>query len=83
MTTRGLFLYKPCRKTLFIFRVDNNQVEFRMWESAEDIQGSLVLRGNLDNLEMELLGKKSTWTKWENKRPIFKVPCVSELVMGL
>jgi hypothetical protein len=59
----GLFLYKPGRKTLIIFRIGDEKVDARVWKSATDIQGFLLLRGELDNLEIELVGSQPTWTK--------------------
>jgi hypothetical protein len=72
MTTGGLVLYKPCRKAIFIFRVQDQEVDVRIWESTDDIQGALVLRGNLDNLELEIIGQTPRWTKYEEKRPIYR-----------
>ena len=54
MSARGLFLYKPGRKAIFIFQIDDEKVDARIWESTVDIQGRLLLRGGLDNLELEL-----------------------------
>jgi hypothetical protein len=69
----GLFLYKTCRKALFIFRIGKKEVEFRIWESTEDIQGYLVLRGSLEDLELELVGQKPTWTKYKERVSIDKI----------
>ncbi|KFY46962.1 hypothetical protein V494_00255 [Pseudogymnoascus sp. VKM F-4513 (FW-928)] len=43
--------------------IGDRQVEFRIWESIEVIQGSLVVRGSLDELELELIGQKTSWIK--------------------
>jgi len=84
VSTGGLFLYKPGRKALYIFRITDKQVECRMWESAEDIQCLLVLRGDLDNLELELIGQKPTWkTKSEETTPVFRNTWLKKWVMSM
>lgn len=72
MTTGGLVFYKPCRKAIFVFQVHDKEVDIRMWESTEIIQGALVLRGNLENLELEILGQTPRWTKYEERMPIYR-----------
>lgn len=72
VSTRGLFLYKPCQKALCIFRIGDKDVEFRFWESTDIIKGSLVLRGDLENLELELVGQKRTWSEHKTTERIFK-----------
>lgn len=72
VSTDGLFIYKPCRKAIFVFEICDREVEFRIWESTTNIQGSLVLRGDLNNLEVEIIGQKPTWTKYEEKEPVYR-----------
>ncbi|CAL5871603.1 uncharacterized protein PFLUO_LOCUS5856 [Penicillium psychrofluorescens] len=72
MSTGGLFLYKPCRKAIFIFQIRDREVDFRIYESTDDIHGSLVLRGDLENFELRLVGQKPTWTKYEETVPVYK-----------
>lgn len=72
MTRSGLLLYKPCQKAIFIFQIRNNEVDIRIWESTDVIQGGLVLRGNLENLELEILGQTHRWRKYEEKMRIYK-----------
>ncbi len=79
-STGGLFLYKPCRKALWIFRIDDEIVHLRLWKSSEDIRGSLVLRGNLENLELELIGQKPAWTKYEETQRIYKAGFIKRLL---
>lgn len=67
MTTGGLVIYKPCQKAIFIFQIRNNEVDVRIWESTDAIQGALLLRGNLENLELEILGQTHEWRKYEEK----------------
>lgn len=82
VSTSGLFLYKPCRKALFIFRIGDTHVKFRMWESTEDIQGSLLLRGDLENLKLELPGQKPAWTKSEETQPVFRKGWLTKMIDG-
>lgn len=70
VSTGGLFLYKPCRKAIFIFQIRDRGVDFSIWESTDEIRGTLVLRGNLENLELALIGQKPTWTKYEETVPV-------------
>ena len=72
MSASGLFLYKPGPKAIFIFQIDDEKVDARIWESTVDIQGRLLLRGGLDNLELELIGQKPTWKKYNEIWPIYK-----------
>ncbi|KAH1355719.1 hypothetical protein KXW98_007559 [Aspergillus fumigatus] len=72
VSASGLFLYKPGRKAIFIFRIGEREVDARLWESTDDIQGSLLMRGGLDNLELELIGQKPTWTKYDETWPVYK-----------
>ena len=72
ISASGLFLYKPCQKAIFIFEIHDRAVDFRIWESTDDIRGSLVLRSNIGNLELELLGQKPKWTKYEETKPLYK-----------
>lgn len=30
------------------------------------------MRGGLDNLELEVIGQKPTWTKYDEKWPVYK-----------
>lgn len=72
MTLGGLVFYKPCQKAIFIFQIRNNEVDVRIWESTDVIQGALLLRGNLENLELKILGQKHEWRKYEEKVRIYK-----------
>ena len=72
MTLSGLVVYKPCQKAIFIFQIANNEVDVRIWESTDVIQGQMLLRGNLDNLELEILGQTHRWRKYEEKMRIYK-----------
>ncbi|KAK2059321.1 hypothetical protein LY76DRAFT_645578 [Colletotrichum caudatum] len=57
-----LFLYKPCKKAVLVWQVQDKSVRFRIWESADDIQGPLALRGSLDDLELTPVGQQCAWT---------------------
>ncbi|KAJ5544102.1 hypothetical protein N7494_005381 [Penicillium frequentans] len=72
MSAGGLFLYKPCQKAIFIFEIRDRAVDFRIWKSTDDIRGSLVLRGNIENLELDLLGQKPQWTNYEETERLHK-----------
>ncbi|KAL4934815.1 hypothetical protein BDV06DRAFT_208227 [Aspergillus oleicola] len=72
VSASGLFLYKPGQKGIFIFQIGDRKVDARIWESTADIQGSLLLRGQLENLELELIGQKPTWTKYDDTWPVYK-----------
>ncbi|KAJ5544110.1 hypothetical protein N7494_005389 [Penicillium frequentans] len=68
----GVFLHKPGRKAIFIFQIRDREVDARIWESTIDIQGSLLLRGELDNLELEVIGQNPTWTKYNETWRVYK-----------
>ncbi|KAF7588278.1 hypothetical protein BBP40_005932 [Aspergillus hancockii] len=72
MSASGLFLYKSGRKGIFVFEIGDRKVDARIWESTVDIQGSLLLRGGLDNLELEVIGQNPTWTKFDETWPVYK-----------
>ena len=69
----GSFLYKPGRTAIFIFQIDDEKVDARIWESTVDIQGSLLLRGELDNLKLEPIGQKPSWTRYSEIWPIWPI----------
>ena len=77
--TRGLFLILP--KSTFNSRINGTSDDVRMWESSKDIEGSLVLRGNLEDPELELIGQKSAWTRHEEKKRIFKTDFIKKRVI--
>ena len=72
MTLGGLVLYKPCQTAIFVFQIHNNEVDVRIWESTDVIQGALLQRGNLENLELRILGQTHEWSKYEEKIQIHK-----------
>lgn len=72
VSTGGLFIYKPSRKVLFIFQLGDKNLNLRIWESTDVIKGSLVVRGNLNNLELELIDQNPTWSKWEETIPVYR-----------
>lgn len=55
VSSEGLILFRPSAKFLYIFRVGKKKVEFRIWEAEARVQGSIVLRGELDELEWYLV----------------------------
>lgn len=55
VSMEGLVLFRPSAKFLYIFCVGRKKVEFRVWESPARVQGSFVLRGNLDSLQWRLV----------------------------
>lgn len=65
VSTGGLFVFKPCRRAFLIVRIHKRKVHARIWESAEDIKGHLVLRGGLENLELRLIGQRPNWNIYE------------------
>jgi hypothetical protein len=72
VTKDGLVLYKPCKKALFMCHIGDREVKIRAWESKDEIRGSLVLRGDLNNLQVEIIGQNPSWTKHEMEEPVFK-----------
>ena len=52
--------YKPGEKALYIVHIGDRNAELQVWESEDEIRGSLVMRSNLKNLELELIGQKLT-----------------------
>ncbi|KAL7904207.1 hypothetical protein GGI35DRAFT_463893 [Trichoderma velutinum] len=72
MGTNGLFLYKPCKTALFIFRIGDDKVDFYIWESTSNIEGYLVLRGKLENLELKLLQQEPSWNIYYSPQDIVK-----------
>ncbi|KAH8655648.1 hypothetical protein BX600DRAFT_470056 [Xylariales sp. PMI_506] len=83
VSRQGLVLYKLCPKAFYILDFsDKNIVKTRVWESEDEIQGSLVLRGSLENLELELLEQEPMWTKYElENEKIFKYGMIKKMVM--
>ncbi|KAL7903811.1 hypothetical protein GGI35DRAFT_465183 [Trichoderma velutinum] len=81
VSTNGLFLYKPCQKALFIFRVGDDEVDFRIWESTSNIEGCLVLRGNLEKLELKLLQQEPSWKKYHSSEPIVKINFIKRKII--
>ncbi|KAH8655551.1 hypothetical protein BX600DRAFT_69897 [Xylariales sp. PMI_506] len=83
VSRQGLVLYKLSPKAFYVLDFnDKNIVRIRVWEPEDEIQGSLVLRGSLENLELELLDQEPTWMKHEleNER-IFKYGLIKNRVM--
>ncbi|KIW22064.1 hypothetical protein, variant [Cladophialophora immunda] len=72
VTKDGLVLYKPCKKALFMCHIGDREVRIQAWESEDEIRGSLVLRGDLNNLQVEIIGQNASWTKHEMEEPVFK-----------
>ena len=50
---------------MLIFRVQKLTVDCRMLESADDTRGFLVLRGDLEQLGLKLIGQEPAWIKHE------------------
>lgn len=46
VSSSGLVLYKPSANILYIFRIFDSQVKYRIWESKTGMHGSFVLRGD-------------------------------------
>ena len=67
-------------KALFLFRIRDDAVNFRVWQSTTDIEGSVLLRGGLENLELEVVGHEHNWTIHEMKEPVLKAWIVDSLV---
>ena len=63
MSTKGLFLYKSSPTAILIFRIGDRKVDVRIWESSNSLKGPLVLRGNLEDLELELIEQNPRWRK--------------------
>jgi hypothetical protein len=90
VSTGGVFLYVCGKKTLLLYQFDDQKdgkhnkdkgqtpvVRFQIWQSTtSDIQGSLVLRGNLNNIELEFLEQKHSWKKLNAESPILQFPWV-------
>lgn len=71
VSKQDLVLYQPSKKVIFIFSIGDRSVKFRAWESTDEIRGPLILRGSLENLELELIGKTPVWRKHEMEVPIW------------
>ncbi|KZL82370.1 hypothetical protein CI238_13090 [Colletotrichum incanum] len=72
VSTNGLFLYKPCSKALFIFRISAREALVRIWESSDVIRGSILLRGGIEDLEVKLIGENPNWIKYEDNETVYK-----------
>ncbi|KAK3175442.1 hypothetical protein K4F52_010272 [Lecanicillium sp. MT-2017a] len=52
--------------------VGDREVDLRIWETTDKIQGYLLLRGGLDNLDVQLIGQKPTWTRHQETVSVYK-----------
>lgn len=65
----SLVLCKPAKRGICVFRVGKKSLDITFWESDVDLEGLLLLRGDIDNLELRhgsgqalrYRGRKESW----------------------
>jgi hypothetical protein len=79
VSSSGLVLYRPSAEILYIFCIEDKKVEYRIWESETRIQGSLVLRGNLETLQLRFV---DTFVKEHRRRTekVYKTSLIDKLL---
>jgi len=58
----GLIFFKTTPETHYIFSIRNGKVYFQLWKAETKVEDPVVLRGSIDDVELEVLGKKPHWT---------------------
>ena len=58
----GLIFYKTNPKTHYIFSIQNRTAYFQLWKSETDVLNSVVLRGSMQSVELEVLDEKPKWS---------------------
>lgn len=61
VSSGGLIFLKRSPKVVYIFSVGERKVTFHIRESSESLEGPLLLRGGLDNLELTTIGQGHDW----------------------
>jgi len=66
----GLIFFKTTPETHYIFSIQNGKIYFQLWKAETKVEDPVVLRGSIDNVELEVLGKKPNWTIYRQERKI-------------
>lgn len=83
VSAKGVILQKSSDKALYIFSIHSDRVDIRVWESEERIEGCLVLRGSLAELELNIIGHSHVWTKHELKTEwVYKTNIIKAWVLS-
>ena len=49
-------------RALIIFRLSADVVEYRVWKSANEIRGAILVKGSLETLSVEIIGQEPCWS---------------------
>ena len=66
----GLIFLKTTPETHYIFSIQSGKVYFQLWKAETKVEDPIVLRGSMDNVELEVLGKKPNWTIYKQESKI-------------
>ena len=66
----GLIFLKTTPETHYIFSIQSGKVYFQLWKADIKVEDPMVLRGSMDNVELEVLGKEPNWTIYKQESKI-------------